>query len=216
MSSGLPACFGKEYIDESGDTCPHEDCYLRYDCGRVYNSSFGLRAATDAKIAARVKKKNKEAKKKADKKAERDAKVVAGIPLRKDFTKRSGYWKPGRLLYKDEGSLRDAMLSRLREYLSGKGFQVRATKCLHSFSDADGKFLLKVDTRRKNSLHVYVGDALHRELATLDLKSRPLFISERPNFPWYLSRVVVIDSESFLERALSVLDDYLGAIHDLK
>jgi hypothetical protein len=186
----LPECFGKEYFDGSGSVCPHEDCYLRYDCKSVYTAARGLREA--AKKREKIKAASNHPKK-----------VVKSFPSKK----RGGYIKPGRLLYEDEGTLRDTLLAEIRNFLEEYDYVVKATKCLHSFLNDEGTFVLKIDTRRKNSLLLYIRDSLHEELLNQGFHSRSLFDSEAPNFPPYLSWVVVMRSLSDLEKLKVAFED---------
>jgi len=175
----LPECFGREYFDDAGGECPHMDCLLRYDCNQVFSAAHGLRSVAH------------EAKSKPT-----ASPPQSGVPVKR----KRGYVKPGRLLYKDEGTLRDSFLHEIREYLEKFNFQLRATKCLHSFSNSKGVFVLKIDTRRKNSILLYVSDDLHEELLNEGFISRRLFSSEAPNFPPYLSWVVVVRSLADLDK----------------
>lgn len=177
-----PECFGREYVDSTGSECPHEECLLRYECKDVFVVAKGLLSTKKESLPARP------SKPRIDK------------SVRK---KRSGYIKPGRLLYKDEGTLRDKLLFMLRDFLEPQGFVVKATKCLHSFSGEDKKFVLKADTRRKNSVLLYVPDALSVALVEEGLSCRELFDSERPNFPQYLRWVTVLRGQGDFEKFTS-------------
>ena len=181
-----PECFGREYVDSSGEECPHQECLLRYECKDVFSVAKGL-----------FRTKGEETPSPRPNKLRLDKSVKR---------KRSGYVKPGRLLYKDEGTLRDKLLLLLRDFLEPQGFSVKATKCLHSFTGEDKKFVLKVDTRRKNSVLLYVGDDLSSALNGEGMSCRELFESERPNFPQYLQWVTVLRGERDFEKFTSAFD----------
>ena len=179
-----PDCYGREYFDEEGGECPHEECLLRYECKGVFSEARGLlMVSVDEEPVAVLKKRPK---------IDRSIKK-----------KRSGYVKPGRLLYKDEGTLRDKLIFIIRDFLEEHGYSVRATKCLHSFVDSNKKFVLKVDTRRKNSILLYVSDILSEELIEEGFRCRELFDSERPNFPPYLTWVTTVGGERDAERFMT-------------
>jgi hypothetical protein len=181
-----PDCFGREYVDTEGVECPYEECLLRYECKDVFGVAKGfLRAKKEGVVSA------PHPVFKIDKAVKR---------------KRSGYVKPGRLLYKDEGTLRDKLLFLLRDFLVPKGFSVKTTKCLHSFTGPDNKFVLKVDTRRKNSVLLYVPYNLYSALDSIGFSCRELFESERPNFPQYLQWVVVLRGECDFKKFTSAFD----------
>ena len=182
-----PECFGREYVDSEGGECPHVECLLRYECKDVFSVARGILSLKD--------------------------KVPVGAPKKLKIDKsvrkkRSGYIKPGRLLYQDEGTLRDKIVFILRDFLEKEGFSVRATKCLHSFMGADKKFVLKADTRRKNSVIIYVGDALMEFLSDQNFKFRELFESERPNFPQYLLWATYLRSESDVDKFMLAFDEW--------
>ena len=179
-----PDCFGREYVDAAGAECPHEECLLRYECKGVFAVARGLFTSSAA---------------------EKEPAVSKGRPTidRSIKKKRSGYVKPGRLLYKDEGTLRDKLLFILRDFLESYGCTVRATKCLHSFVGEDKKFILKVDTRRKNSILLYVGDDLSDGLSEEGIRCRGLFDSERPNFPSYLNWVATLHGEGDVDKFMA-------------
>ena len=186
-----PECFGREYYDEGGEECPHDDCLLRYECKQVYATARGILRPSppspppiESKGSARLL-------------------VKKSIPK-----KRGGYVKPGRLLYKDEGTLRDKLVFYLREYLEEYGYDTRSTKCLHSFVGEDKKFLLKADTRRKNSLLLYVPDSLSDFLVEEGFRCRELYDSEKPNFPRYLTWVVTVRGEGDIERFKSAFETF--------
>lgn len=179
-----PDCFGREYVDAAGVECPHEECLLRYECKGVFAVARGLFTASREEKEEPVSK----------------PRLTIDRSIKK---KRSGYVKPGRLLYKDEGTLRDKLLFILREFLEPYGYKVRATKCLHSFVGEDKKFVLKVDTRRKNSILLYVADDLSDELSEEGVRCRGLFDSERPNFPPYLNWVATLHGEGDADKFMA-------------
>jgi hypothetical protein len=189
-----PECFGREYFDVKGGECPHEDCLLHYECRQVFSAARNLFKQSESEPE------------KPDIKKERGSVVIK--------KKRSGYVKPGRLLYVDQGTLRDKLLSSLRNYLEGCGYKTKATKCLHSFLGDDKRFLLKADTRRKNSILLYVQDNLSDLLVGEGFKCRSLFDSENPNFPPYLSWVVVMRSESDLDKFRLAFESLDGCSND--
>ena len=182
-----PDCFGREYVDESGGECPHEECLLRYECSQVFSAAKLLLQTNNSEpeISPVVKSKS-----------------VAVVKKRK-----SGYAKPGKLLYEDEGTLRDQLIFDVREYLEGLGYQTKSTKCLHSFLEKDKKFLLKVDTRRKNSILLYVQEDLSEALVEKGFRCRALFDSEKPNFPSYLRWVAVLRGESDVMNFMSAFSE---------
>lgn len=189
-----PECFGREYVDESGEECPYEDCLLRYECSQVFAAAKLLLRANNSEpeISKAVK-----------------PKFVESIKKRK-----VGYAKPGKLLYKDEGTLRDKLIFEVREYLEGLGYQTKSTKCLHSFLEEDKKFLLKVDTRRKNSILLYVQEDLSDSLVEKGFRCRALFDSEKPNFPSYLRWVAVLRGESDVVNFMSAFSELKGSSND--
>tara|TARA_Y100001973_G_C5207992_1_gene343086 strand:- start:3313 stop:3906 length:594 start_codon:yes stop_codon:yes gene_type:complete len=195
----LPECFGSEYFDEKGTACPHKECFLRYECKNVYTVAKGLRKE------ARKKEKIKAA-------ALNPKKIIKNYSIKK----KSGYQKPGRLLYKDEGTLRDTLLAEFRDFLEKYSFTVKATKCLHSFINDEGEFVLKVDTRRKNSLLCYIRKGLSSKVEGQGLFVRSLFESESPNFPEYLSSVVVVKSSSELFKLKDAFEKDREEVDDLK
>lgn len=192
MLDDYPACFGTEYIDDSQEECPHESCLVRYDCKQVFGVSVGLRKAVE----------------------------VSEKPIKKETTasptqRRRGYVKPGRLLYKDEGTFRDTLLFEVKELLEKFNFKIKATKCLHSFLNSK-TFVLKIDTRRKNSLLLYVSKDLNNYLCEEGLSSRLIFDSEAPNFPPYLSCVVTIRSLSDVDRFGIAFDSFWESADDIE
>lgn len=192
MLDDLPECFGVEYVDASTGECPHESCLVRYDCKQVFGMAVGLRNRAD-KAAS-----------------EKPTKPQAPQPLLK---RKRGYVKPGRLLYKDEGTFRDKLLFEVKELLEKFNFKIKATKCLHSFLNSK-TFVLKIDTRRKNSLLLYVCEDLHTYLKEESLSSRQIFDSEAPNFPDYLSWVVTIRSLSDVDKFGVAFDSFWGDVDD--
>ena len=190
-----PDCFGREYFDEDKTECPHEECLLRYECKEVFLMAVGILRSPSKPEEAPPQKR-----------------VVVSGGVRK---KRSGYVKPGRLLYKDEGTLRDKILFNLRDYLSQFNYQVKATKCLHSFVK-DKKFVLKADTRRKNSVLLYVSDELSEFLMEEGFACRGLFDSERPNFPSYLEWVITLMCDGDVSRFMVAFDAWKEANSDLE
>ena len=194
-----PDCFGREYYDEGGEECPHHDCLLRYECKQVYATAQGiLRPSGSLPPPLEARGKGRFV-------------VQKSVPK-----KRGGYVKPGRLLYKDEGTLRDKLVFEIREYLEDFGYNTRSTKCLHSFVGSDKKFLLKADTRRKNSLLLYVPDGLSDHLSERGFRCRSLYDSEKPNFPRYLSWVVTLRGEGDVERFKGAFESFLGVPCDKK
>lgn len=190
MLEDLPECFGVEYIDDSKEECPHEACLVRYDCKQVFGVSFGLR-------------KSNEAPKKSVKKD------ITSSPTQR----KRGYAKPGRLLYRDEGTFRDKLLFEIKEFLEKFNFKIKATKCLHSFLNSK-TFVLKIDTRRKNSLLLYVSKDLHVYAEEEGLSSRDIFDSEAPNFPPYLCKVVMVRSLSDVDRFGTAFDSFWENVDD--
>ena len=197
-----PDCFGVEFLDAQGSSCPHTECLLYDECKQVHMTGIGV-------INERRNRIKEE--RDYDKKLKRIVKKQ-----RKDFFnklldggsqspgKKSGYKKPGRLMYKDEGTPRDAFVYEVRKILQELGCQVRATKCLHSFKQVD-RFLLKVDTRRKNSIVAYIDDDLAEVLSDRGLECRSLYDSESPNFPEYLSWAVSVSNQTNLNRFIGAL-----------
>ena len=139
--------------------------------------------------------------------------LISKIGVRK---KRGGYVKPGKLLYRDEGTLRDKLIFEVREYLEGFGYVTKSTKCLHSFVRQDKKFLLKVDTRRKNSILLYIREDLSDLLMEKGFRCRSLFDSEKPNFPAYLRWVAVVKGESDIRNFMSAFAELRGVENDTK
>jgi hypothetical protein len=186
-----PECFGREYVDEQGGECPHEECLLRYECRQVF--------ATARRVLA--------SQRPSPKKTTTTKPSVSSHqqPIKK---KRSGYVKPGKLLYVDEGTLRDSLVFEIKEYLEEFGFLTKSTKCLHSFLDDQKRFLLKIDTRRKNSILLYVNEELSDHLLDERFKCRALFDSEKPNFPNYLKWVATIRSEAGVARFKTAFENY--------
>ena len=193
-----PECFGREYVDEEGGECPHEDCLLRYECKQVFAT------ARRVLVASRPRPKG------------RETKVENVVPAGGIKKKRSGYAKPGKLLYVDEGTLRDSLVFEVKEYLEDLGFKTKTTKCLHSFLRGTKKFLLKIDTRRKNSILLYIDERLYDSLANEGFKCRALFDSEKPNFPPYLKWVATLRSEGGVERFKSAFENYRVIPDDIK
>ena len=199
-----PECFGVEFYDDEGSKCPHTSCLLYEECEKVYQMGVGVIADRRDRI---------EESRKYDKKLK---KIVEG--QRREFfdnlidggsqypERKRGYKKPGKLLYKDEGTPRDKFLCEIRSVLQDAGYRVRATKCLHSF-DMSGRFIIKVDTRRKQSLVIYIQEDVANLLSDIGMKCRSLFDSESPNFPSYLSWVVSIKSQSEVDKFIGVLED---------
>tara|TARA_R110002020_G_scaffold26270_16_gene84885 strand:+ start:1898 stop:2488 length:591 start_codon:yes stop_codon:yes gene_type:complete len=193
-----PECFGREYLDDVGDTCPHEDCLLRYECKQVF--------ATARRVLASSRSSSKDTSTESES-------VTVSLPVKK---RKSGYAKPGKLLYVDEGTLRDSLVFEVKDYLEDFGYKTRTTKCLHSFVGSNNKFLLKVDTRRKNSILLYVNEGLSDHLFDEGFKCRSLFDSEKPNFPSYLKWVATLRSESEVERFKSAFEKYRVVENDIK
>jgi hypothetical protein len=185
-----PECFGREYFDEEGGECPYEDCLLRYECKQVFAT------------ARRVLVSSRPPPNASSSEPERS---LSSSAVKK---KRSGYVKPGKLLYVDEGTLRDSLVFEVKEYLESLGFKTKSTKCLHSFLADKKKFLLKIDTRRKNSILLYVDERLSDSLLAEGFKCRALFDSEKPNFPAYLKWVATVRSEGEVERFKSAFEKY--------
>ena len=192
-----PECFGREYYDEEGGECPHHDCLLRYECKQVYSTAIGILSSS---VTPPIESKTKFS-----------PVISKTIPK-----KRKGYVKPGRLLYKDEGTLRDKLIFELREYLEDFGYDTHSTKCLHSFTGEDKRFVLKADTRRKNSLLLYVSDGLADCLVPQGFRCRELYDSERPNFPPYLTWVMTARGEGDIERFKASFEIFVGKDSDDK
>ena len=191
-----PECFGREYFDEEGGECPHEDCLLRYECKQVFATARRVLVSSRPLPA---------------KGSIQPRSIVSSPSIKR---KRSGYVKPGKLLYVDEGTLRDSLVFEVKEYLEEWGFKTKATKCLHSFVGGDKKFLLKIDTRRKNSILLYINEGLSDSLIAEGFKCRALFDSEKPNFPPYLKWVTTLRSEGEVERFKSAFENYRVAPDD--
>ena len=189
-----PDCFGREYYDGGGGECPYHECLLRYECKQVFLTAEGLLKLNKAKeeVVSPYKK----------------------VPPQRIAKKRAGYVKPGRLLYKDEGTLRDKLIFYVRDYLESSGYTTKSTKCLHSFVGDDGKFILKVDTRRKNSILLYITDELSDLLMEEGFRCRALFDSERPNFPSYLLWVVTLRGEGDVQRFQEAFEELRGKLND--
>ena len=187
---GHPECFGREYLDEEGGECPYGSCLLRYECKQVFATARRIFSAqrTSTKVD-KPKKINK----------------FSNPEIRK---RKSGYSKPGKLLYVDEGTLRDSLVFEVKDYLEDLGYRTKATKCLHSFFLDKKKFLLKIDTRRKNSILLYVDEELSDALMLEGFKCRALFDSEKPNFPSYLKWVTSIRSKTEVERFKTAFENY--------
>lgn len=192
-----PECFGREYIDAKKEECPFTECLIREECKQVFSAARGL-------VSLR--------------KSESKIKKFASTPQRFERVvkkKRAGYVKPGRLLYKDEGTVRDKLLFEIRDYLGQKSYKCKATKCLHSFIDSNKEFLLKIDTRRRNSILLYIRDDFSQYVDERGFKCRGLYNSEVPNFPGYLCWVMRIRDSSGIGRFIDAFEEYLEDVnHD--
>lgn len=200
-----PECFGLEFYDSGGSKCPHMECILREDCEKVYDAAEGLVHKRNERLIREEYKKTQKIEKDLDKKINYMKESL--YPETKKERKK-GYKKPGKILYKDEGTIRDKFLSRIRKCLTRNSYRVKATKCIHSF-DRGGEYLLKIDTRRKKSILVFVRDELSDALIDKDIKCRGLYDSERANYPIYLSWVAKISSETDMNKLMeSIISCY--------
>lgn len=193
-----PDCFGLEFYDHNDVVCPHMECLLREECEKVHSASVGIIQNRNKRIKAEISKEEENSEKIRSKKMEIINTAFSG-EVKKE--RKRGYKKPGKILYKDEGTTRDKFLSRIRKCLTNNSYRVRATKCIHSF-DKGGEYLLKIDTRRKKSILVFMRDELSDELNSKGIGCRGLYDSERDNYPIYITWVSKISSETDMNRLM--------------
>jgi hypothetical protein len=199
---GRPDCFGLEFYGADENVCPHMECILRDECKGVHIASLGVVHKRRQRILEEDLKSKEDDRKIKERKLEL---IEESFSSSTKKPRKRGYKKPGKILYRDEGTTRDRFLSRIRKCLTKNSYRVRATKCIHSF-DRGGEYLLKIDTRRKKSILVFMRDDLSDELTDRGIKCRGLYDSERANYPIYIKWVSKISSETEMNRLMESID----------
>ena len=203
------SCFGKEYYDVDGGECPYTNCIAMAECKRICTLGSGI--LHDREIRIKQEAKEEKARKKAEKKRKReeDRKVLEKVRLGK--SRKRGYDRPHQLEYKNEGCMRDDMVNRIEEYLADTDYSMKRTRYIQSVSanhrgPLNTEYLLKIETRRKKSILLYISDSLATKLSERNLTCRSLFDTERACYPSYLEWVVQIRSMRELDIFLEELD----------
>jgi hypothetical protein len=203
------SCFGVEYFDDNGDVCPFMECVARKDCKRICSSSLGLLHDRTVRIRSEEvegKKLEKERKLKEKKKIkDKIFKIKEGV------TRKSGYKRPRRLEYKNEGCIRDEMIDVIKDFFKDTKYTVKTTRYIQSVSDnfigpLTTKYLIKISTTRKKSILVYITDKLAEALPDASFRCRKVYEYESMCFPSYLMWVVQISSMDRLQKFLSYLE----------
>ena len=119
---------------------------------------------------------------------------------------KKGYRRPAKFLYKDEGYPKDAFVAKVADCLQSSGYELNATRYLHSFKK-DDEFLLKVDLRRKNSILVYIQDDLATMLLDHGIRCRGLYDSEIPNYPKHLCWAIKLETHMSVDRLISCMGE---------
>ena len=191
-------CYGKEYIDTDGVVCQFQECLVRNSCKNVFTVAHRV---AKAKADVVVKSADNAAIQReyfaATKKAAYERVRAAGrdwVPHAK------GYKKPTRLPYIETGVPRDVYLRQLVE-LFKIGFACTLSKNCVGWKHAKTKAVaVRACLRRKNSILVYIPDALSDSVYEIGLSCRGMFDSERAFITSALMWVVEIASEDAMRK----------------
>jgi len=203
------SCFGLEFFDAEGEPCPHEHCVAFDRCKKICSSATGVLHERKVRIEAeRVEGKKVKKRAKEKKNAAFDAQVKK---LRLGKQRKSGYDRPQKLEYTEEGCLRDEMMRVVIEFFEGTEYEVHTTKYIQSVSkDFVGpvktRYLLKIATTRKKSILIYVKEVVCQNLLDVGIQCRRVYQYEESCFPNYLKWVAQIRSLDELDKFLGVLD----------
>ena len=203
------SCFGVEYFDASGDACPFTECVAREDCKRICSSSLGLLHDRTVRIRSEeVEEKKLEKERKLKEKKKIKDKI---FKIKEGVTRKSGYKRPRRLEYKNEGCIRDEMIEVIKDFFKDTKYEVKTTRYIQSVSDnfigpLTTKYLIKISTTRKKSILVYVTDQLAEALPDEGFRCRKVYEYESMCFPDYLMWVVQISSMDRLQKFLSYME----------
>ena len=203
------ACYGVEYFDSDGTVCPYEECIVRKECKTICESAQGILHSRDVRIKS--EKITKEKIKKEYKKKDREKVHNKVLKIKKGVDRKSGYTKPKRLDYKNEGCLRDEMMDLIKEFFHPTPYEIRTTRYIQSVSDnfrgpICTQYLLKIATTRKKSILIYVNDDLANKINDKVFNCRQVYEYEKLCFPDYLEWVVIVDSKSKLNTFLGYLE----------
>ena len=203
------ACYGVEYFDTDGEVCPFVECIAREGCKAICESTQGILHEREIRIKAlEVSRANIKKEYKKKDKIKRQNKV---LKIRKGVERKTGYTKPRRLEYKNEGCLRDEMMDLITSFFVDTPYSMQTTRYIQSVSDnfkgpICTKYLLKISTTRKKSILVYVDDELADRVDTKLFNCRQVYEYEKLCFPNYLEWVVIVDSMSKLKIFLDYLE----------
>ena len=203
------ACYGVEYFDEDGGVCPFSECVARVECKRICESAQGILHSRNVRMQAENVEHAK-IKKEYEKKDKEKVKEKV-LKIRKGIERKTGYTKPRRLDYKNEGCPRDEMMEVIKSYFEDTPYEVRTTRYIQSVSDdfqgpISTKYLLKISTTRKKSILIYVSDGVADKVDVKIFNCRKVYEYEKLCFPDYLGWVVIVDSVSNLDTFLSYLE----------
>ena len=202
-------CYGVEYFNADGSACPHTECVARQECKSICETAQGILHDREVRIKSNeVKQKNI---KKEYIKKDKDKIRSTIFKIQKGVERKSGYARPQRLEYKNEGCLRDEMMECIKIFFKESPYTVKTTRYIQSVSDnfkgpVATKYLLKISTTRKKSILVYIDDQLSDKLDPKLFVCRQVYEYEKLCFPNYLEWVVKIESLPKLDTFLSYLE----------
>jgi len=203
------SCYGVEYFDSDGGVCPFEECIVREECKRICESAQGILHSRDVRIKSESIKKKNIKKEYIKKDKERVQNKI--LKIKKGVDRKSGYTKPKRLDYKNEGCLRDEMMEVIKGFFDPTSYELRTTRYIQSVSDnfkgpICTKYLLKISTTRKKSILIYIDNELSNKVDDKLFTCRQVYEYERLCFPDYLEWVIRVDSISKLNIFLGYLE----------
>tara|TARA_R110002110_G_scaffold181380_4_gene387634 strand:- start:850 stop:1482 length:633 start_codon:yes stop_codon:yes gene_type:complete len=202
------SCYGVEFFDGDGGACPHTHCVAFVQCKKICTSAAGV--LHDRKVRVQVEKVASSKIKKESKKRANAAFDSQVRKLRLGKQRKSGYDRPQKLDYSEEGCLRDEMMHVVFDFFKDTSYTVHTTKFIQSVSkDFVGpvktKYLLKIATTRKKSILIYVREAICQRLLSVGIQCRKVYQYEESCFPGYLKWVAQV-------RSMDELDKFLGEI----
>lgn len=202
-------CYGVEYFDPDGSACPFIECIVRVECKRICESAQGI---LHTRIV-RIKAENVEQKKIKKEYFKQDKEKIKEkvLKIKKGIERKSGYTKPRRLDYKNEGCPRDEMMDIIKDFFENTPYDINTTRYIQSVSDnfkgpIRTQYLLKISTTRKKSILIYVSDKVADKVDIKSFNCRQVYEYEKLCFPDYLKWVVIVDSVSKLNTFLSYLE----------
>ena len=203
------SCYGVEFFDADGTECPFTECIVRSECKNICESAQGILHEREVRI--KVEEVEQKKIKKEYKKKEKEKIQNKVFKIKKGIERKTGYTKPKRLDYKNEGCLRDEMMENIKSFFEDTPYSVKTTRYIQSVSDnfkgpICTKYLLKISTTRKKSILIYVTDALANKVETKSFACRQVYEHEKLCFPNYLEWVVIIDSIPKLNTFLGYLE----------